>query len=296
MAAPLGVEFLTVRERAPYTSDNFGSEDRRAFSERPAILRLLLIAPLFALAACATGEASRTELFELKAQLRALREDNARLSKRLDRLELMDQIGGAQKKGPAGPSRVAAQVPQLTVVKLKPRVDPAPRVDTRVAVVEPAPAVLDELAASAPARPDRDDDDLPPDLAGGEQAFEAGLSALKTGNVVGGIEKLQRFAAENAKHPRADNALYYAGLGLIALNDYEDAAHSFAQLIESYPAGDAVVDGMLKLAECRVRLNQPGDAKAIYQKVLASYPGTPAASLAEAKLGSPPLNAATGSP
>ena len=224
-----------------------------------------------------------------------MRDESNRLARRLDRLELMDQVASAQKHSPSPAARVsAAEVPALTVVKLKPRVEPAPRVDTKVDVVEPAREVVDELAASAPGKTDRDADEVDPGV--GDQIFDAGLEALKTGNVAGGVEKLQRFAAENPKHPKADNALYFAGLGLMGLNDYEDASRSFQQLIDSYPAGDAVLEAMLKLAECRMRLNQPKDARVIYQKVVSSFPGTSAASLAESKLGVLAQNAATGSP
>jgi TolA-binding protein len=41
---------------------------------------------------------------------------------------------------------------------------------------------------------------------------------------------------------------------------------------------------MLKLAECRNRLKHPSEAKAMYQKIVSDYPGSPAASAAQAEL------------
>ncbi len=201
-------------------------------------------------------------------------------------------MGTVAKKSPVA-AAPTSEVPALTVVKLKPRVDPAPKVDTRVAVVEPQPEVLEQLSE---ATMKSGDDDEPLGGSSADALFQAGLDALRTGNVTGGIEKLQRFASENPKHTRADNALYFAGLGLMGQGSYVEASRSFQQLLTSYPAGDAVADAMLKLAECRIRLNQPKDARVLYERVVAAYPGTSAASLAESRLGSFASTAATGSP
>ncbi len=238
------------------------------------------------LAACTAGPPQRSPLDELRAELKAVREENARLERRLERMELSRAVLSAR---PAPPVAPANEVPELTVVKLRPKVDPAPKLDTRTQVVEPSAEMIEAIAqASAAARAARDDgDDDDKEAAPAEMVdaqFDAGLAALRTGNIEGGAVRLRAFADENRKHPKADNALYFAGLGLMGLKDFEPAAQIFEQLLFRYPAGDAVVDGMLKLAECRLRLNQPQDAKALLTKVVLNFPGTAAASLAEARL------------
>ncbi len=50
--------------------------------------------------------------------------------------------------------------------------------------------------------------------------YEQAMSALRTGNVELGVAKLQAFAEQNPRHPRADNALYFSGLGQIGLKDF----------------------------------------------------------------------------
>ncbi len=225
-----------------------------------------------------------------------MRDENARLTRRLELLELREVATSSVRKG-APTDAASGSLPQLTVIKLKPKVEPAPKLATQVAVVEPAPELVEELAtAAADKKASEEDSELDPAL--GDQIFEAGVAALKIGNVVGGIEKLQLFASENPKHPKADNALYFSGVGLIGLNDFDDAARSFQLLIATYPAGDAVVDAMLKLAECQVRLNQQAAARTLYGQILASYPGTPAASMAQTRLSSlgGPASNSTGSP
>ncbi len=249
-----------------------------------------------ALIACATpGAAPQLELNELKAELRALREENARLEKRLDRIDLhasfVPPTGATAKDSSRGfaltsVEPAAEKVPSLTVVKLKPRQQAAPRLATGVQIVEPAPQVLDALQNAAPSEPA---DEVDPNI--GEAFFDQGVTALKTGNVAGGILELQKFAAESPRHPRADNAIYFSGLGLMGLNDFEAAAKAFEDVVARYPAGDAVLDSMLKLGECRVRLNKTADARVVYEKIVLSYPGTTAATAAKARLSS-----LTGSP
>ena len=43
---------------------------------------------------------------------------------------------------------------------------------------------------------------------------------------------------------------------------------------------------MLKLAECRYKLNRPQDARATWEKIVAGFPGTAAATAAQQRLAS----------
>ncbi|PTL78280.1 tol-pal system YbgF family protein [Vitiosangium sp. GDMCC 1.1324] len=269
--------------------------------ERRIIRRLLAIASSCALSACATtGSANTSELAELKAEVRAMRETQSRLEKRLERLELHASV--SQARGASAPARDASAAPaaapapafttpDLTVVKLKPRNEPAPSLPTRVAVVEPSPDDMEMFISSAsesdsaPASADSEPKEQM-DTTVLDAMFEQAVAALRTGNVEGGVTRLLRFAEDNPRHPRADNALYFSGLGQMGLKDFTSAAKTFERLIDNYPAGDAVLDGMLRLAECRLRLDQKDDARALYTRILTQFPGTAAASQAEQRLAS----------
>ncbi|MBI3185773.1 MAG: tetratricopeptide repeat protein [Myxococcales bacterium] len=213
----------------------------------------------------------------LKTQVQALKDQNARIEKRLDRLELREAV----RSRPASSERKPKEeVPSLTVVRLKPKPNAAPKISTSVEVVEPMSEELEALSPP-PQEPERGDE---VDLAQGEAIFESGVAALKTGNVAGGVDRLQSFAAQNPKHPKADNAIYFTGVGLMGLNDYEDAATAFEKLISSYPASDAVVEAQLRLAECRARLGRTAEAREAYEKLVREHPGTAAAAQATARL------------
>jgi tol-pal system protein YbgF len=254
------------------------------------IRRLNVALSLIVCAACAT-EGSKKELSDAKSQLRALREQNEQLEHRLARMEALQALGTAHSAAPASGSSVRPapvstpkSMPNLTVVKLKPKREPAPKLDVATAVDEPDSEDLGEILTepSVPMAPDPRD--ASPAML--EKQYEDGVGSLKTGNVEGGVERLRAFALENPKHPRADNALYFAGLGLIGLTNHEEAASAFELLMQRYPASDSVVDAMLRLAECRVRLKQQDAARALYTKVISSYPGTAAATQAEQRLAS----------
>jgi tol-pal system protein YbgF len=277
---------------------------------RSVIFRLLAAAPLCVLSACATTAPSQADLDALRAELRTLRESQSRLTERLSRLEAHDAVSkarasGGSKADPTKPAPEAAPAlgatPELAVVKLKPRADPAPKLPTEVPVVEPDSEQVEMFISAAPdgasassgagaatvvASGDEDAAQVDPEVLDAE--YEKAVSLLRTGNVEGGVERLRRFAEENPRHPRADNALYFSGLGQIGLDEFKDAAKTFERLIHTYPAGDAMLDSMLRLAECRMRLNQAADARALYTRVVTQFPGTAAATQAEQRLAALP--------
>lgn len=225
-------------------------------------------------------------------ELRALRERAAALERRLELLEASAAVHQGLQSSRSAPPGLGAGAKErdttptgLTVVKLRPRSEPAPKLDTGQAVREPGGAALEQLAevsaSTAAARGELEED---PDLV--EAQFKADVNALRTGNVAGATVKLEQFANQHPKHPHADNALYFAGLGLMGLDDYAAAAERFERVAREYPAGDAVADALLKLAECRSRSNKPAEARALYSEVARSYPGTAAANQAQAHLAS----------
>jgi tol-pal system protein YbgF len=243
----------------------------------------LLLAASVLGAGCAADPALRAEMVELKREVRAQRENGRRLAERLDRLEASQAVLGARTRAPeAGKGAAPPAVPELAVVRLKPRADPPPRLDVRKEVVEP-PEELDEgLFASGPGGGAGDEEAA--DAALGDALFEDGLQALKTGNLEGGVQKLRGFVSQYPRHVRADNALYFVGVGLQGLEDLAGAAQAFQGVLDGYPAGDAVLEALLRLADCRARLGQGAQARQLYGRIMSQYPGTAAAAQAQVAL------------
>jgi len=237
-----------------------------------------LLAPIspLVLVACASQGPSQAELSSLRAELRSLQEENTRLARRVERLEAGRAVSAA-----GGSAASPREVPSLTVVKLKPKSDPAPKLNVSVPVVEPDADVMAEILEASPPAPRADNSSL-------DAEFGEGLAALRTGNISGGVARLKRFAAQNPRHPKADNALYFAGVGHMAQSDFEEAAGTFERLLSSYPASDEAQAAMLKLAECRVRLKNAREARAVYTQVVNKYPGSAAANEATQRLAALP--------
>ncbi|MEN9799694.1 MAG: hypothetical protein RL653_3391 [Pseudomonadota bacterium] len=245
----------------------------------------LSAAALLAASGCATDAALKAELVELKREVRAQRETGRRLAERLDRLEASQAVLGARDKPSEGRIPPASAVPDLAVVRLKPKADPPPKLDTRKPVQEP-PAELDEdtFAPAAAAQGAPESGDAEADAALGEALFEEGLSALKTGNLEGGVARLKAFVGQYPRHARADNALFFMGVGLQGMDNLPAAIQTFQSVLDGYPAGDAVLDALLRLADCRARMGQPDKARQLYSRIVQQYPGTTAAARAQVAL------------
>ncbi len=240
---------------------------------------------------CVHDSVTRAELNELMASVRALRAENARLDGRVEKLEQQVTVASTSTRRTtaaaamtttssttstaSAPAERADVLPQLTVVKLKPQRAAAPKLATRVEVAEPPEGLVDELKNDKPDETDQ---------AFAEAQYAKGVEAIKTGNIEGGTAQLLQFVSDWPRHPRADNALLYVGVALMAQQDWAGAAQTFERVTVAYPAGDSVLEALLKVAECRVRLKQPAQAKATLERIISNYPGTPAASQAQATL------------
>lgn len=248
-----------------------------------------MLAPALVLSACAAHEASApsAQVETLRAELQRMRVRTDALESRLEQVENREALrtaGSAPRPASELPAQSsdADDVPAaLTVVKLKPSRTPPPKLDTRTPVVEPDEELLDTLT-DPPVQ-----ESAPTGLAQIAQAeYENGLQSLRTGDLEGGVKTLTAFAQKHPEHTLADNALYFAGIGEIGLEEYDRAADDFATVIARYPAGDAVAEAMLKLADCRVHLHQRDDARSLFARVVSTYPGTAAAAQAEQRLAS----------
>ena len=234
---------------------------------------------------CASDAASKSEVRTLQASVKQLQDENLKLLERVQALETDRAVARAGQQQPLGPLLAAApsvmtgsEVPTLSVVKLKPRADRAPPIDVQTKVQEPDAELVAALGRSASPASDA------PDASQVDGEFAQAQEALRTGNLGGGIERMTRFADTYPKDPRADDALYLAALGELGQDEPARAAKLLESVLQRYPAGDVVQQAMLKLAECRMRLKQTAEARALLARLVTNFPGTPAASEAQARL------------
>lgn len=97
----------------------------------------------------------------------------------------------------------------------------------------------------------------------------------------------QAFGAFLRKYPGsqyAGNAQYWLGEVTLAQGDLQGAGQAFARVSQAYPQHAKVPDSLFKLADVELRLGNTDKAKAILQQIVAQYPGTSAAQLAQRDL------------
>ena len=145
-----------------------------------------------------------------------------------------------------------------------------------------APGAAAGAGASAPAAP----------AAGGEPAdpakeklyYDAAFDLIKAKDF---DKASQAFAAFLRKYPNsqyAGNAQYWLGEVNLAKGDLQGAGQAFAKVSQLYPKHAKVPDSLYKLADVERRLGHTDKVKGILQQVVAQFPGTSAAQLAQRDL------------
>lgn len=97
----------------------------------------------------------------------------------------------------------------------------------------------------------------------------------------------QAFGAFLRKYPQsqyAGNAQYWLGEVNLAKGDLQGAGKAFAQVSATYPTHAKVPDSLFKLADVEQRLGNTDKAKGILRQLIAQFPGSSAAQLAQRDL------------
>jgi tol-pal system protein YbgF len=124
----------------------------------------------------------------------------------------------------------------------------------------------------------------PPDPAKEKLYYEAAFDLIKARDF---DKASQAFGAFLRKYPNssyAGNAQYWLGEVNLAKGDLQGAGQAFAKVSQLYPKHAKVPDSLYKLADVERRLGNTEKVKGILQQVVAQYPGTSAAQLAQRDL------------
>ena len=137
---------------------------------------------------------------------------------------------------------------------------------------------------------------LPDDAAPAEQAasiadpeaqqrsYDEAFAALKDGRYA---ESARRFQAFIDQYPDTDltgNAYYWLGESYYVTQNYRVALDTFNTLLSRFPANQKAPDALLKTGYCQSELKQWDAAEATLNNVVATYPDTTVARLAQGRL------------
>ncbi|VXB75742.1 Cell division coordinator CpoB [Pseudomonas sp. 8AS] len=151
----------------------------------------------------------------------------------------------------------------------------------------PAAGAIDAGAAptapaqQAPAAPAGNE---PADPAKEKLYYDAAFDLIKAKDF---DKASQAFGAFLRKYPNsqyAGNAQYWLGEVNLAKGDLQGAGKAFAQVSVTYPTHAKVPDSLFKLADVEQRLGNTEKAKGILRQLIAQFPGSSAAQLAQRDL------------
>lgn len=207
------------------------------------------------LARLEAGTQQNTQMFSLVQEVEQLRAEIARLRGESEvHGNQIDQLG---KRQTALYSDVDARLNDL-----KSAPSPAPTV-----------APIDE---ATPAAPESADDEA--------ASYEAALALFRTANYPDAITRFREFVRQWPDSQLASNAQYWIGHAFYALKDYKTALAQHQKLLITYPLSAKVPDALLNMATNQLQLNDTAGAKRTLDKLVADYPGSNAAALAQKRL------------
>lgn len=117
-----------------------------------------------------------------------------------------------------------------------------------------------------------------------EAAYQAIRTLITSKSYDKAVDELYQFVARYPEGDLTVNAYYWLGEAYLAKPQLEQARQAFTIVATRFSDHRKAADASFKLAVVQDRMGQKGEAKKLLQAVLAQYPNTPAASLAQAYL------------
>ncbi|KRW59686.1 tol-pal system protein YbgF [Pseudomonas sp. TTU2014-080ASC] len=124
----------------------------------------------------------------------------------------------------------------------------------------------------------------PADPAKEKLFYDAAFDLIKAKDFEKASQAFTAFLRKFPNSQYAGNAQYWLGEVTLAKGDLQGAGQAFARVSQAYPSHGKVPDSLFKLADVEQRLGNTDKARGILQQVVAQYPGSSAAQLAQRDL------------
>lgn len=144
--------------------------------------------------------------------------------------------------------------------------------DRRLAALE-SPAVVPP-AATPPVAAERGD----------EADYQAALGRLRSKDYRGAAAAFRDFPDRHPDSALRDSARFWLGEIHLVEGREQEALEVFQSLARDFPQSKRVPDALLKAGNCQVQLRQWTGARKTFRRLVAEFPGTPAAKEAAARL------------
>lgn len=135
------------------------------------------------------------------------------------------------------------------------------------------------------AQPATNDNSPPPANTQSEQeAYAQAFDFLKAGRYQQAAEAFGQFLTIHPDGELADNAKYWLGESFYVVRDFEQAMPQFRRVLDEHPNSPKKSDALLKIGFIQFEQGDMAASKATLQQVIAQYPGSGVAALAEQRL------------
>lgn len=114
--------------------------------------------------------------------------------------------------------------------------------------------------------------------------YDAAFDLIKAKDFDKASQAFAAFLRKYPSSPYAGNAQYWLGEVNLAKGDLQGAGQAFAKVSQAYPQHNKVPDSLYKLADVEVRLGNRDKANGILRQIIADYPNSSAAQLAQRQL------------
>lgn len=125
---------------------------------------------------------------------------------------------------------------------------------------------------------------VPSDPVTEQRAYDEAFAALKDGRYAESARRFQSFIDQYPDGALTANAYYWLGESYYVTQNYRVALDTFSTLLARFPASQKVPDAQLKTGYCQYELKQWDAAERTLNDVVAQYPDTTVARLAQGRL------------
>ncbi|MDX1481879.1 MAG: tol-pal system protein YbgF [Woeseiaceae bacterium] len=125
---------------------------------------------------------------------------------------------------------------------------------------------------------------VPVTVGSAQENYEAAFGLLREQRYAQAGEAFAQFLAAFPDSQLADNAQYWLAESHYVTGQFERALTEFEKVLDRYPRSMKVPDAMLKIGFCHYELERWPDARIALSEVVADFPDTTAARLAEQRL------------
>ncbi|HVO36042.1 MAG TPA: tetratricopeptide repeat protein [Gemmatimonadales bacterium] len=127
-----------------------------------------------------------------------------------------------------------------------------------------------------------------PNPAAGEpsadQLMELGLQQLRRGSPATARTAFAEFLKRYAQHPRAGDAWFFTGEAWTADQQADSAAAAYQQVVQHFPSSGHMAAALYKLGLIAVQAGKKDEARAQFNRLVASFPLSEEAALARDQL------------